>query len=362
MSRMGKGVLIMAGGTGGHIFPGLAVAEVLRKQDIPVRWLGAEGGMETRTVPAAEIELDVVAITGLRGKGLMRWVRMPFLLLRAVWQARRVLEANRPGCAVSFGGYAAAPGGIAAWTKGIPVLVHEQNRIPGLTNRLLTRFARKILQGFPGTFSPKQSAIDSGNPVRHEVAAVEEPQTRLAGRSGPVRVLITGGSQGAMVLNKVVPGALKILSPSLAMEIRHQAGAKRVDEALEAYASAGVKADIQPFISDMAEAYAWADLVICRSGALTVAELAAAGVAAVLVPFAHAVDDHQTRNAEYLSEAGAAVILTQTSLDAQVLASALEPLLSDRAVLLSMAVAARSKALPDAAEKVVEACSEWVAQ
>ena len=360
MSRSGKGVLIMAGGTGGHIFPGLAVAEVLRKKNIPVRWLGAEGGMETRAVPAAEIELDVVAIAGLRGKGLVRWVRMPLMLLRAVWQARRLLEANRPGCAVSFGGYAAAPGGIAAWTKGIPVLVHEQNRIPGLTNRLLTRFARKILQGFPGTFPPAQSAIDSGNPVRRDVAAVEEPQTRLAGRTGPVRVLITGGSQGAQVLNKIVPAALQILSPTLDMAVRHQAGAKRVDEALEAYAAAGVKADIQPFISDMAEAYAWADLVVCRSGALTVAELAAAGVASVLVPFAYAVDDHQTRNAEYLSEAGAAVILPQSSLDAQVLASALEPLLSDRAVLLSMAVAARAKALPDAAEKVVEACSEWM--
>jgi len=362
MSRSGQGVLIMAGGTGGHIFPGLAVAEVLRKQNVPVRWLGAEGGMETRTVPAAGIELDTVAITGLRGKGLMRWVRMPLMLLRAVWQARRLLEANRPGCAVSFGGYAAAPGGIAAWTKGIPVLVHEQNRIPGLTNRLLTRFARKILQGFPGTFPPAQSPIDSGNPVRVDVAAVKEPQTRLAGRSGPVRLLVTGGSQGAQVLNQVVPAAVKILSPSVEIEIRHQAGAKRVDEAVEAYAAAGVDADIQPFISDMANAYAWADLVVCRSGALTVAELAAAGVASLLVPFAYAVDDHQTRNAEYLSEAGAAIILPQSTLDAQMLASALEPLLSDRAALLSMAVAARAQALPDAAEKVVEACGEWVAQ
>ena len=361
MSRSGQGVLIMAGGTGGHIFPGLAVAEVLRKQDIPVRWLGAEGGMETRTVPAAGIPLDVVAITGLRGKGLMRWVRMPLMLLRAVWQARRLLEADRPGCAISFGGYAAAPGGIAAWTKGIPVLVHEQNRIPGLTNRLLTRFSRKILQGFPGTFPQDMSAIDSGNPVRHEVAAIESPQSRLAGRSGPIRVLITGGSQGAQVLNQVVPAALKTLSSSVSVEIRHQAGAKRVDEALEAYKAADLDADVSPFIGDMAEAYAWADLVICRSGALTVAELAAAGVASVLVPFAYAVDDHQTRNAQYLADAGAAVILSQSSLDPLILATALQPLLSDRSVLLSMAIAARQKALPDAAEKVVDACREWVA-
>jgi len=360
MSRRGQGVLIMAGGTGGHIFPGLAVAEVLKTQNVPVRWLGAEGGMETRTVPAAGIALDAVTISGLRGKGLMRWVRMPLMLLRAVWQARRLLEANRPGCAVSFGGYAAAPGGIAAWTKGIPLLVHEQNRIPGLTNRLLTHFSRKILQGFPGTFPAKLSPIDSGNPVRREVAALEEPQSRFAGREGPLRVLITGGSQGAQVLNRVVPGALKILSATAALEIRHQAGAKRVDEALEAYADAGVDAEITPFISDMADAYAWADLVICRSGALTVAELAAAGVASVLVPFAFAVDDHQTRNAEYLADAGAAVILAQSSLDPQKLAAAMQPLLADRAVLLTMAVAARRMALPDAAEKVVDACREWV--
>lgn len=360
MKQSGRGVLIMAGGTGGHIFPGLAVADVLRQRQIPVRWLGAEGGMEARAVPNAGIELDLVAITGLRGKGLMRWIRMPLMLLRAVWQARRLLDANRPGCALSFGGYAAAPGGIAAWTKGIPVVVHEQNRIPGLTNRLLARFSRRILQGFPGTFPIDHSPLDSGNPVRREVAALQEPQLRLAGRTGPVRVLITGGSQGAQVLNLVVPAALKLLSPSLAFEVRHQAGAKRVEEALEAYEQAGVEAEVQPFISDMAEAYAWADLVICRSGALTVAELAAAGVASVLVPFAHAVDDHQTRNAEYLSSAGAAVILPQASLQAQVLASTLEPLLSDRQVLLSMATAARGQALPHAAENVVDACSEWV--
>jgi UDP-N-acetylglucosamine--N-acetylmuramyl-(pentapeptide) pyrophosphoryl-undecaprenol N-acetylglucosamine transferase len=361
MRQAGQGVLIMAGGTGGHIFPGLAVANVLRQKDIPVRWLGAEGGMEARTVPEAGIDLDLVAISGLRGKGLKRWIRMPFMLFRAVWQARRLLKANRPACAVSFGGYAAAPGGIAAWTRGIPVLVHEQNRIPGMTNRLLSRFSRKILQGFPGTFPEELSAIDSGNPVRHDVASLEGPKTRLAERTGSIRILITGGSQGAQVLNLVVPAALKILPSSIDFEVRHQAGAKRVDEALKAYAEAGVDAEVQPFISDMAEAYAWADLVICRSGALTVAELAAAGVASVLVPYAYAVDDHQTRNAEYLSSANAAVILPQSTFKAQVLATALEPLLADRSVLLSMAIAARQMALPDAAEKVVEACNEWVA-
>jgi len=360
MKQSGQGVLIMAGGTGGHIFPGLAVADVLRQRNVPVRWLGAEGGMETRAVPEAGIDLDLVAIAGLRGKGLKAWIRMPLMLLRAVRQARRLLEVNRPACVISFGGYAAAPGGIAAWTRGIPVLVHEQNRVPGLTNRLLARFSRRILQGFPGTFPAAMSPIDSGNPVRSEVAALTEPESRLAGRTGPLRVLVTGGSQGARVLNLMVPAALKILSKFVATDVRHQSGAKRVDEALEAYAAAGVDAEVRPFINDMAEAYAWADLVICRSGALTVAELAAAGVASVLVPFAHAVDNHQTRNAEYLSCARAAIILPQASLDPQTLASALESLLSDRGLLLSMASAARRLALPDAAEKVVAACNEWV--
>lgn len=360
MKSGGQGVLIMAGGTGGHIFPGLAVADALRRRNIPVRWLGAHGGMEACKVAAAGIDLDLVAIAGLRGKGLLRWMLMPLLLLRAVWQARRLLEANRPGCAVSFGGYVAAPGGIAAWTKGIPLLVHEQNRIPGLTNRLLARFSQKILQGFPGTFPQGMHPEDCGNPVRSEVAAIAGPNIRLGGRSGPVRLLVTGGSQGAQVLNQVVPAALALLPANIQIEIRHQAGARRQHEALEAYATAGVVAQVQPFIDDMAEAYAWADLVICRSGALTIAELAAAGLASVLVPYAYATDDHQTRNAQYLSSVGAAIILPQVSLDAPVLAAALTPLISDRSVLLSMAISARNLALPDAAEKVVEACAEWV--
>ena len=360
MKAVGNGVLIMAGGTGGHIFPGLAVADLLRQRDIPVRWLGAKGGMETQKVPAAGIDLDVVEITGLRGKGKMRWIRMPLMLIKAVWQARKLLEANRPGCAISFGGYAAAPGGIAAWTKGIPVVVHEQNRIPGLTNQLLTRFSRKILQGFPGTFPLETRAINCGNPVRSDVEAIEEPKKRFADRSSPVRILITGGSQGAQVLNQVIPEALARLPGYLSVEIRHQAGGNRLEEAQQAYATAGVSAKVEPFIDDMAEAYAWADLVICRSGALTVSELAAAGLGAVLVPFAHAVDDHQTRNAEYLSSAGAAIIISQKSMDAKTVANALAPIISDRNTLLSMAVAARSMTLPRAAEKVVEACSEWV--
>lgn len=360
MKKTGSGVLIMAGGTGGHIFPGLAVANLLRERKVPVRWLGAAGGMESRVVPGAGIELDLVKIAGLRGKGVTRWVRMPFMLMRAVWQARRLLEANRPRCAISFGGYAAAPGGIAAWTKGIPLLVHEQNRVPGMTNKLLARFSRTILQGFPGTFPEQPSVLSSGNPVRREFATLPVPGQRLAGRIGPVRVLVTGGSQGASILNQTVPAALQLLPPHVAVDVRHQAGANSVDEAANAYANAGITADIVPFITDMAAAYGWADLVICRSGALTVAELAAAGVAAILVPFPHAVDDHQTRNAEYLADSGAAMILPQGELHAESLAGVLEELLTSRERLLAMATAARSLAMPDAAEKVVEACGEWV--
>jgi len=350
----------MAGGTGGHIYPGLAVAMALRMRNIPVRWLGAVGGMEVHTVTAAGIELDLVRISGLRGKGLLRWLQMPLILIRAVWCARRLLDTHRPGCAVSFGGYAAAPGGLAAWTKGIPVLVHEQNRVPGLTNRLLARLSRKILQGFPGTFPEALRPVDCGNPVRQEVVALPAPQIRLAGRTGPLRLLITGGSQGARVLNQVVPAALALLAAEIPLEIQHQSGKGRRQEALAAYANAAVNAEVQPFIDDMASAYGWADLVICRSGALTVAELAAAGVAAVLIPFAHAVDDHQTGNAEYLATAGAAVILSQATLDAELMARTLESLLTDRQKLLHMACAARQLALPDAAENVVAACNEWL--
>jgi len=360
MKRPGQGVLIMAGGTGGHIFPGLAVASALKAQNVPVRWLGAVGGMEVSQVTAAGIDLELVRISGLRGKGLMRWLIMPLMLIRAVWRTRHLLEINRPSCAVSFGGYVAAPGGIAAWTKGIPVLVHEQNRVPGLTNRLLAHIARKILQGFPGTFSALLKPIDCGNPVRSAVAALPTPHIRMAGRNGSLRLLITGGSQGAQVLNQLVPTALGLLASDIQVEVRHQCGAGHEQDTLAIYAGAGVSAQVLPFIEDMAAAYAWADLVICRSGALTVAELAAAGLGSVLVPFAHAVDDHQTRNAEYLAAACAAVILPQPSLDAKVMANTLQTLLTDRKTLLDMACAARQLALPDAAAKVAAACTQWL--
>jgi len=360
MTASGNGVLIMAGGTGGHIFPGLAVADSLRLKGVNVRWLGARGGMECEKVAAADIPLDVVDISGLRGKGAGRWILMPWKLLRAVVQAFRILGRHRPSCAISFGGYAAGPGGLAARLRGIPLLVHEQNRIPGMTNRVLARMARKVLQAFPGSWEDSFHPETCGNPVRKAVAGLEAPAGRMADRTGAIRILVTGGSQGAQALNRIVPAALSLLPPELAVAARHQAGKGRMDETAESYREAKLEADVTEFIDDMAGAYGWADIVICRSGALTVSELAAAGVAAVLVPFPYAVDDHQTRNAQFLAEAGAAILMPESGLSAQTLAAALSSLLADRGKLMIMAEKARSVSIPDAADRVAALCREYL--
>ncbi len=356
--REGQGVLIMAGGTGGHIFPGLAVAEALESLGTSVRWLGARGAMECERVPPRGIPLDTVDIAGLRGKGALRWIAGPFRLLRAVMQASRALSNHRPLCAISFGGYAAGPGGLAARLRGIPLLVHEQNRVPGLTNRVLAQFAQRVLQAFPGTWPPSKKLATCGNPVRREVAALAAPESRFAGRQGPPRLLVTGGSQGARALNQAVPQALALLAGNEKPVVRHQAGSREAGATAQAYRDRGIEAEVSAFIDDMAGAYAWADLVVCRAGALTVSELAAAGLGALLVPFPHAVDDHQTRNAEFLSEAGAAEILQEPGLSPQSLADALGRLLFDREARLQMARAARSVAVPDAADRVARLCLE----
>lgn len=360
MSNKANGVLIMAGGTGGHIFPGLAVADNLRHRGVTVRWLGARGGMECQKVPEAGIPLDLVDISGLRGKGAGRWILMPWKLLRAVFQAFRLLGNHRPACAVSFGGYAAGPGGLAARLRGIPILVHEQNRIPGMTNRVLARLAGKILQAFPGTWEDKLQAETCGNPVRKAVVGLPAPAVRMAGRENKARVLVTGGSQGARALNRLVPEALSLLPAKSVFEVRHQAGKGWMAETAGAYRAAGVDAEVSEFIDDMAGAYGWADVVVCRSGALTVSELAAAGVAAVLVPFPYAVDDHQTRNAEFLVEAGAAVLMPEEGVDPRSLADALESLMASRKKLLLMAENARAVSVPDSADRVALLCLEYL--
>ena len=343
-------VMILAGGTGGHIFPGLAVAKALREHQVAVTWLGAEGGMETRLVPPHGIAIDTIAVRGVRGKGVLTLLAAPFKLFSAVRAAQRVLRQRQPRAVISFGGFAAGPGGLAARLAGVPLIVHEQNRAPGMTNRVLAKFAGRVLTGFPDSFA---GAIEEvvGNPVRAEIATIAPPEQRFAGREGPLRLLVLGGSQGARALNGAVPQALAALRGGIACDVRHQCGEKLRDEAVAAYAGAGIEASVEPFIADMAAAYAWADVVVCRAGALTLAELCAAGVGSVLVPFPQALDDHQTSNARYLVDRGAAQLLPQDNDLAQRLSATLE-ILSHRGDLLRMAQAARALARPDAAEKV----------
>ncbi|MCR6686427.1 undecaprenyldiphospho-muramoylpentapeptide beta-N-acetylglucosaminyltransferase [Pseudoxanthomonas sp.] len=348
-------VMIMAGGTGGHIFPGLAVADELRARGVPVVWLGAAGAMETRLVPQHGIEIDTLPIAGVRGKGKLALLAAPWRLAQAVNAARAVLRRRRPRAVIGFGGFASGPGGLAARLAGLPLLVHEQNRAPGLTNRVLSRLARRTLSGFPGSFAREEV---TGNPVRTQIAALPMPDERLAGREGAMRVLVLGGSQGARALNEAMPRALAALAAGAAIEVRHQCGEKLRAEAEQAYAGAGVAASVEAFIADMAAAYAWADLVVCRSGASTLAELCAAGVGSVLVPFAAAVDDHQTRNAEYLVEHGAALLLNQDAQLAMNLEAALRALAADPARRLAMARAARGLARTDAAARIADAILE----
>jgi len=352
-------VMLLAGGTGGHIFPALAVAAVLRQRGIPVRWLGARGAMETHIVPKRGIALDALPISALRGKGWLRLLAAPFHIVRAVWVASRILRHHKPRAVVAFGGFASAPGGIAAWLHRLPLLVHEQNRVPGLTNRILAKCAKRVLCGFPATFDHGPVTV-TGNPVRADIAAISVPEHRLAGRNGPLRLLVIGGSQGAQVLNQTVPQALAALARSQIIDVWHQSGEKLCAATQQAYREAGVQARIDPFVQDMAQAYIWADIVICRAGASTLAELCAVGIGSVLVPFALAVDDHQTRNAHYLCEHGAAYVLTQD----ENLASRLHQVLSELAVnpkqRLHLAQAARQLALPKAAEHIADIIFEEV--
>ena len=345
-------VVIMAGGTGGHIFPGLAVARELRARGVPVTWLGAAGAMETRLVPPQGIAIDTLPIAGIRGKGKLALLGAPFRIMRAVRAAGFALRARNPRAVVAFGGFASGPGGLAGRLLGVPLIVHEQNRAPGMTNRILARFCRRLLVGFPGSFAGGEELV--GNPVRAEIAAIAAPEQRLSGRDGPLRMLVVGGSQGARVLNQAVPAAVAALAGQAQFQIRHQSGEKLFAEAQAAYQQADVAAEVSPFIADMAQAFAWADLVVCRAGASTLAELCAVGVPAVLVPFAAAVDDHQTRNAQYLVEHGAAVLLKQDAGLAAALQQTLQQLHDDPARRMAMAQAARGLARVDAAARIAD--------
>lgn len=347
-------VLIMAGGTGGHVFPALAVAEVLRARACDVVWLGTRRGIEARLVPAAGIRVEWVRITGLRGKGVLSWISAPFRLVRALGDAVGAMRRCRPDVVLGLGGFVAGPGGVAAKLLGRPLVIHEQNAIAGLTNRILARLAGTVAEAFPGSFSPEVGAIAIGNPVRREIENLppRPPLTRLR-----AHLLVFGGSQGATALNRLLPQALALLAPGERPEVLHQTGLARRDQVAAAYVAVGVLADVREFIDDMAAAYGWADLAVCRSGALTVAELAAAGLPGVLVPFPAAVDDHQTANARFLASRGAAVVLPEATLTAERLATELRALIGpDRRDCEAMAAAARRAATPGAAERLADLC------
>lgn len=350
--------MVMAGGTGGHVFPALAVAEALRDRGVFVSWLGSRNSFESRIVPEHGFDIQLIDIKGLRGKGLMRWLLAPFKLTSALLQARRVLKIRRPQVVLGMGGFAAGPGGLMAKLLGIPLVIHEQNAVPGMTNSWLARVAVRVFEAFPNSFEKNTGAVACGNPVRRNIVALADPEMRMRDRQGPIRLLVMGGSLGAQALNESVPSVVAEIDTTKRPVIRHQAGRDKADATRAAYSAAGVAAEVTPFIKDMAEAYGWADLVICRSGALTISELAAAGVASILIPYPYAVDDHQTSNAGYLVNAGAAKLVPQSVLEQQGLSGELLQLFEDRVQLIGMAVKARLVSMPDATRRVADYCEE----
>ena len=352
----GRPILVMAGGTGGHVYPALAVAQALQEHSRDVVWLGTRRGLESRVVPAAGINIEWISVRGLRRKGPLALVIAPVQLAFALVQSLAVIIRRRPVAVLGMGGFVSGPGGVAAWLTRRPLVIHEQNAAAGLTNRLLARLARVVLQAFPGSFNASVHAETVGNPVRGDIAAVPAPELRYPERDGPLRLLVLGGSQGALALNRAVPAALARLPGDIRPVVRHQCGVATIDEAREAYAAAGLDAELEPYIEDMASAYAWADLVVCRAGALTVAELCAVGVPAVFIPYPAAVDDHQTANAQPMAQAGAAAVIRQTDLSEASLADELKRWLTSRADLLERATRARQLARPHALQRITQLC------
>lgn len=343
-----KRLMVMAGGTGGHVFPGLAVAKKLQQQGWEIRWLGTADRMEADLVPKHGIDIDFIRVKGLRGQGIARLVKAPFQIINAILQARRHMKAWQPDAVLGMGGYVSGPGGIAAWLQGIPVILHEQNAVAGLTNQWLSKIASRVFQAFNGAF-PNAPVV--GNPVRTDVVELPEPNQRLAERSGPIRVLVMGGSQGARILNQTLPEVMAKLGEGY--EVRHQAGKDNQAEVEQAYQVAGAKNfQVTEFIDDVAQAYAWADLLVCRSGALTVSEVSAAGVAAIFIPFMHK-DRQQALNADHLVECGAAKMIEQPQLTVEKLSQTIAQL--ERTQLLDMANKARQAAKLDADQVVADA-------
>ncbi len=348
----------MAGGTGGHIFPGLALAHDLQDKGWIIDWLGTTKGLEATLVPQAGFKLHVISIEGLRGKGLVSWFKAPFKLLRALIQSLTILYQIKPRLVVGMGGFVSGPGGLAAWFLRIPLVIHEQNAIAGTTNRCLAPLACKVLEGFPHSFKARPSVFYTGNPVRKAFLSQPPPSLRFKNRTHPVKLLIVGGSRGARVLNQTMPQALQALPEKLRPLVWHQTGQGHEDSTRLAYQQAGLDARVVSFIEDMASAYAWADLVVSRAGALTIAELAAVGVGSLLVPFPFAVDDHQRYNASFLVEAGAACCIDESDLTIQNLTKRLAELWVDPKSLSIMAHAAYAASKRDALLKVVGVCEE----
>ncbi|MBB2774783.1 UNVERIFIED_ORG: UDP-N-acetylglucosamine--N-acetylmuramyl-(pentapeptide) pyrophosphoryl-undecaprenol N-acetylglucosamine transferase [Comamonas terrigena] len=351
-----KVALVMAGGTGGHIFPGLAVAHALREQGWRVHWLGAPGSMEERLVPPQGFPLETIDFAGVRGKGLLTLALLPLRLLKAFAQALSVVRRVKPDVVIGLGGYISFPGGMMAVLAGKPLILHEQNSVAGMANKVLASVADKVFAAFPNAL-PKAQWV--GNPLRQAFLQQPEPAERFAGRSGPLKVLVVGGSLGAKALNDIVPQAVALLPAEARPQVVHQSGAKQIDALRANYAAAGVQAELTPFIEDTAQAFADADLVICRAGASTVTELAAVGVAAIYVPFPHAVDDHQTTNAHFMVDAGGGWLMPQPALNAQKLAEMLQNM--QRSTLLNVALKAKTMQKIHATREVVAACEELAA-
>ena len=361
-------VMIMAGGTGGHVFPALAVAERLRSKNVKISWLGTARGIESELVPANGIELHHLSIEGIRGRGFAALLKAPVLLLRSLVQALKVLSDFKPSVVLGMGGFASGPGAVAARLKGIPVVIHEQNSVAGTTNRLSAKIATRVMQGFPDTLANGEWC---GNPVRAEIVSLAPPQERFAKRTGRPRLLVLGGSRGALAINKLLPQALNQINDKYCPEVLHQTGTAHWQTTTGNYQDQGLVTQealdksghdtsitVVPFIDDMAAAYGWADFVICRAGALTVAELTSAGLGAVLIPFPHAIDDHQTVNGEWLVNQGAAKLFQQSDLSAELLAEQISLLCSTPKLRLDMAMRARELAKNEAAQAVADVCLE----
>jgi UDP-N-acetylglucosamine--N-acetylmuramyl-(pentapeptide) pyrophosphoryl-undecaprenol N-acetylglucosamine transferase len=348
MMKKNKRLMVMAGGTGGHVFPGLAVAKQLQSQGWEIRWLGTADRMEADLVPKHGIEIDFIKVKGLRGQGIGRLIKAPFQIINAIMQAKAHMKSWQPDAVLGMGGYVSGPGGVAAWLLGIPVVLHEQNAVAGLTNQWLSKIAKKVFQAFPGAF-PTAPVV--GNPVREDVVAIDAPQQRMAQREGKIRILVMGGSQGARILNQTLPEAMAKLGEGY--EIRHQAGKNSQQEVELAYQQHQVgNAQVTEFIDDVAEAYTWADLLVCRSGALTVSEVSAAGVGAIFIPFMHK-DRQQALNADHLVECGAAKMIEQPELTVDKLVAEIQTM--DRETLMTMATKAKAAAKLDADKVVAEA-------